>query len=98
MGGHAAWKKRVANGQPAKGMGGAIMRHRPRLGRKGADLQLNRLGNIGGRPNPKKVKKDRVKEEIPQREGNRTWVVAVLCGMVLLGWSVWQGVWLASQG
>ena len=54
MGGHSAWRKRVASGEPAKGLGGAILRHRPHLGRKGADLALNRKGNLGGRPNPKR--------------------------------------------
>ena len=54
MGGHAAWRKRVAAGELAKGSGGAALRHRPRLGRKGADLALNRLGNIGGHGNPKR--------------------------------------------
>lgn len=54
MGGHAAWRKRVAAGELAKGSGGAALRHRPRLGRKGADLALNRLGNLGGYGNPKR--------------------------------------------
>lgn len=54
MGGHSAWKKRAAAGGLSKDCaGGAILRHHPRLGRKGKDLALNRLGNIGGRPNPK---------------------------------------------
>lgn len=57
MGGNSAWRKRVAAGELAKGSGGAALRHRPRLGRRGADLALNRLGNIGGRGNPKKLKK-----------------------------------------
>ena len=49
MGGHTAWRKRVAAGELAKGSGGAALRHRPRLGRKGADIKLlNRLGNLGG--------------------------------------------------
>lgn len=57
MGGHSAWRKRVARGEPAKGSGGAACRHHPRLGRKGVDqLALNRLGFIGGRPNPKRKK------------------------------------------
>lgn len=56
MGGHSAWRKRVANGETSKNIGGAIARHHPRLGRRGKDLALNRLGNIGGRPNPKKKK------------------------------------------
>ena len=55
MGGNSAWKKRVANGELAKGSGGAIARHRPRWGRKGKDLILNRKGHIGG-GNPKKKK------------------------------------------
>ena len=54
MGGHAAWRKRVAAGELAKGSGGAALRHRPRLGRKGTDLALNRLGNLGGHGNPKR--------------------------------------------
>lgn len=56
MGGHAAWRKRVARGELAKGSGGAALRHRPRWGRRGADLTLNRKGNLGGFPNPKKKK------------------------------------------
>jgi len=56
MGGHAAWKKRVARGELAKVSGGAICRHRPHLGRKGKDLILNRKGHIAG-GNPKKKKK-----------------------------------------
>lgn len=56
MGGHSAWRKRVANGELAKGYSGAICRHRPHLGRKGKDLIKNRKGHIGG-GNPKKKKK-----------------------------------------
>lgn len=55
MGGHSAWKKRVSNGELAKGYAGAICRHRPHLGRKGKDLIMNRKGHIGG-GNPKKPK------------------------------------------
>ncbi|KAL7555778.1 hypothetical protein ACA910_012299 [Epithemia clementina (nom. ined.)] len=51
-----AWKRRVLRGELAKGAGGAICRHRPRLGRRGADLILNRKGFIAG-GNPKKMKK-----------------------------------------
>lgn len=59
MGGHAAWRKRVANGELAKGSGGAALRHRPRFGRKGKDIELNRKGNIkGGNPERKKRKAD----------------------------------------
>jgi hypothetical protein len=53
MGGHSAWRKRVGNGELAKGYAGAICRHRPHLGRKGKDLIKNRKGWIGG-GNPKK--------------------------------------------
>jgi hypothetical protein len=56
MGGNNAWRKRVANGELAKGAGGAALRHRPRLGRRGEDLKLNRKGNIAG-GNPKKMNK-----------------------------------------
>lgn len=62
MGGHSAWKKRVLAGGLAKKRGGAIARHRPRLGRKGKDLALNRKGNIGG-GNPKKMKKKNKKNQ-----------------------------------
>ena len=53
-----AWKRRVQRGELAKGAGGAICRHRPRLGRRGPDLILNRKGFIAG-GNPKKKKKRR---------------------------------------
>jgi hypothetical protein len=44
----------VAAGLPAKGIGGAVVRHRPHLGPKGKEkLRMNRKGNIGG-GNPKK--------------------------------------------
>jgi len=60
MGGHNAWRKRVKNGLLAKeGGGGAICRHRPRLGARGKDILLNRKGNIGGGPNKKKKNRDR---------------------------------------
>jgi hypothetical protein len=58
MGGHQAWRKRVAEGGIAKGSGGAIMRHRPRFGRKGHAARLEmRKGNIAGGPNKKKKHK-----------------------------------------
>jgi hypothetical protein len=56
MGGNAAWRKRVAKGELAKGGGGAALRHHPRMGRRGEDLKLNRKGNIAG-GNPKKMNK-----------------------------------------
>lgn len=57
MGGHSAWKKRVKNGELAKQGGGAICRHRPRLGRRGKDIEKNKKGNILGGPNKKKKKR-----------------------------------------
>ena len=66
MGGHSAWKKRVAEGGLAKaGSAGAIARHRPRFGRKGKDLKLNRRGNIAG-GNPKR-KKTKLKKEFKRQ-------------------------------
>ena len=62
MGGHSAWRKRVASGELAKGRGGAIARHRPRWGRKGEDLKLNRKGNIAG-GNPKRKNTRRREKE-----------------------------------
>jgi hypothetical protein len=65
MGGHSAWRKRVAAGGLAKqGSAGAIARHRPHFGRKGEDLKLNRKGNIaGGNPKTKKFKQNQQKRE-----------------------------------
>ena len=57
MGGHSAWRKRVAAGELAKGSGGAICRHRPHLGRKGKDREVERKGNINGGPRKKKSNK-----------------------------------------
>lgn len=53
MGGHSAWRKRLARGELAKQSSGAISRHRPHFGRKGKDLIKNRKGHIAG-GNPKK--------------------------------------------
>jgi hypothetical protein len=72
MGGNNAWKKRVAMGGLMKGSGGAALRHHPHLGRKGKEeLKLNRLGNIGGRPNPKN-KIQRKKLQKPQFQKHST--------------------------
>ena len=57
MGGHSAWRKRVANGELAKKSGGAICRHRPHLGRKGKEREVERKGNIKGGPRKKKSNK-----------------------------------------
>ena len=96
MGGHSAWRKRVANGEPAKGSGGAILRHRPRLGRKGEDLKLNRKGNIGGRPNPKKKATKQRKEDAnavlntAPRMGRSWFMVYAGCILWLLWWLSWR--------
>lgn len=97
MGGHAAWRKRVASGETAKGSGGAILRHRPRLGRRGKDLALNRKGNIAG-GNPKKKKKSRthnqkenrvLEESTTEKEDFSVWALlpfaAVVCFLVVRG-------------
>ena len=56
MGGHSAWKKRVAEGRLAKeGCGGAIARHRPRFGRMG----IVRPNKKDATTNPKKQKSGR---------------------------------------
>jgi len=82
MGGHSAWRKRVANGELAKQGGGAICRHRPHLGRKGKDLIKNRKGFIGS-GNPKKLKKydaitDTITDEGLLTSSNRNLPVIVL--------------------
>uniref|UniRef100_A0A7S0CCD1 Uncharacterized protein n=1 Tax=Proboscia inermis TaxID=420281 RepID=A0A7S0CCD1_9STRA len=63
MGGHAAWRKRLKRGLLAKQSSGAICRHRPHLGRKGKDLELNRKGNILGGPRKKKRNKGALNKE-----------------------------------
>lgn len=107
MGGHSAWRKRVAAGQPAKGRGGAIARHHPHLGRKGEDLKLNRKGNIAG-GNPKKMKGRRNTsreddgESVTQSAEGRLWTrlkaVAKVTASVTLAISVIYGMrtsWLS---
>ena len=72
MGGHSAWRKRVAAGELAKGSGGAICRHRPHLGRKGRDREVERKGNINGGPRKKKrnrAKLDRLASLSDPKEG-----------------------------
>lgn len=89
MGGHSAWRKRVASGELAKGSGGAINRHRPHFGRTGKDIEENRKGNIGG-GNPKKMKK----ETAPEARGTETAgllvyfsaLLAAILAVALLGW------------
>ena len=63
MGGHSAWRKRVAAGELAKGSGGAICRHRPHLGRKGKDREVERKGNINGGPRKKKRNKAKLDQQ-----------------------------------
>jgi len=66
MGGHSAWRKRVAKGELAKGAGGAALRHRPRL-RRGKDIGLTRKGNIGG-GNPKKRNRKQLGQDDVERD------------------------------
>lgn len=56
MGGHAAWRKRLKNGDLAKGSGGAICRHRPHFNRGKPILKKGQLR--GGNPK-KRGKKDK---------------------------------------
>ena len=79
-------------GDTAKGSGGAIMRHRPHLGRKGKDLILNRKGHIAG-GNPKKKNKKSLEhsdQKNPQLElaadfdSNRPKNAVLLCVLSLL--------------
>eukprot|EP00618_Florenciella_parvula_P021994 CAMPEP_0119511912 /NCGR_PEP_ID=MMETSP1344-20130328/30433_1 /TAXON_ID=236787 /ORGANISM="Florenciella parvula, Strain CCMP2471" /LENGTH=60 /DNA_ID=CAMNT_0007548969 /DNA_START=118 /DNA_END=297 /DNA_ORIENTATION=- len=53
MGGHKAWRKRVASGETAKGAGGAMLRHSPHLhgaptARKGGASNPKKKGRRGG--------------------------------------------------
>lgn len=95
MGGHSAWRKRLAAGMNAKGMGGAICRHRPHFGRKGKDLVKNRKGNIGG-GNPKKVKK-RTKGQDIEEDGVNAARGPQSATFVLIGSAIvlLLGFWLA---
>lgn len=79
MGGHSAWRKRVERRELAKGLGGAIMRHRPHRGRKGKDLIKNRKGHIGGGNPKKKKKKDNEETEAGDLHNQQSqWRVLVL--------------------
>ena len=64
MGGHAAWRKRVKNGDLAKGSGGAICRHRPHFNRGKPILKKGQLR--GG--NPKKKKKGKYGVELDKSD------------------------------
>ena len=70
MGGHSAWRKRLADGELAKQSGGAICRHRPHLGRKGKDREVERKGNIKGGPRKKKSKKAKIDMDKKKRRGS----------------------------
>ena len=70
MGGHSAWRKRLADGELAKQSGGAICRHRPHLGRKGKDREVERKGNIKGGPRKKKSNKARIDMDKKKRRGS----------------------------
>ena len=99
MGGHAAWRKRVARGELAKGAGGAALRHRPRWGRRGADLALNRKGNLGGHGNPKKNAKKRPRSKGENCNQDRLFttgklltvaVVSSLCLISMVAFATWR--------
>ena len=70
MGGHSAWRKRLANGELAKQSGGAICRHRPHFGRKGKDREVERKGNINGGPRKKKRNKARIDADNKKRRAD----------------------------
>ena len=70
MGGHSAWRKRLAAGELAKQSGGAICRHRPHLGRKGKDREVERKGNINGGPRKKKRNKARIDADNKKRRAD----------------------------
>ena len=70
MGGHSAWRKRLASGELAKQSGGAICRHRPHLGRKGKDREVERKGNINGGPRKKKRNKARIDADNKKRRAD----------------------------
>ena len=72
MGGHSAWRKRLAAGELAKQSGGAICRHRPHLGRKGKDREVERKGNINGGPRKKKRNKAKIDAENHKRRNDLT--------------------------
>ena len=71
MGGHSAWRKRLAAGELAKQSGGAICRHRPHLGRKGKDREVERKGNINGGPRKKKRNKAKIDANKNERRNGR---------------------------
>ena len=94
----------MAAGDLAKGMGGAIMRHRPRLGRKKEDLILNRKGHIAG-GNPKKKKRNpRVSTDqqhvsrgsVAKAPFFRQSTVSEGLGMLVWPTTVFLVVWVAS--
>ena len=62
MGGKSAWRKRQANGDTAKGVGGAIARHRPHL--QGPPIKKGTLR--GG--NPKKGRGGRKDYKMAEEE------------------------------
>jgi hypothetical protein len=89
MGGHSAWRKRQKNGETAKGMGGAIMRHRPHLFR---GCRILKKGELRG-GNPKKRRHHgKGKEECAAVGGEEEYarveeggVVRGLVGAVIVG-------------
>jgi hypothetical protein len=85
MGGHSAWRKRVARGELAKGSGGAICRHRPHFGRKGKEREKERKGNIAG-GNPKKKEKS-TEDEVPAKSNgnaNHFLIIKIIMAIVII--------------
>lgn len=102
MGGHSAWRKRVASGGLAKGAGGVALRHRPRLGRRGKDLALNRKGNLGGHGNPKKRKKPladfpSMDENDDESQWSITRFLAIILMFLTLAFVVILKIWLHDK-
>jgi hypothetical protein len=95
MGGHSAWRKRVARGELAKGSGGAICRHRPHFGRKGKEREKERKGNVAG-GNPKKKKKCRREEDAAESNGSvhhfEVIKIAVAIAIIYLASSLYSGL------
>lgn len=97
MGGHKAWKKRVANGELAKGMAGAIARHRPHVGPKGVDAIAKQKR---GYSNPKrKSSKSKEIRSLEDKDGERTMEMtgmATTPAGVLAGWHLTAAILVGS--
>jgi hypothetical protein len=96
MGGHKAWKKRVANGELAKGMGGAIMRHRPHVGPKGVDeIAKQKRGYSNPKKKSSKSKEIRLEGTDAERDMEVTGKATTPAG-VWSGWHLTAAVLVSS--